>query len=593
VRSGGSTTGGAQQGGDADLVELKTGRLVDVYGLRTAADKKVSWELFERDVLIGFNIQDERDSNSKKADSEVTYDFVGFDPENLQPKLLITREIGSDEFKAAFNRLDDNAYTVAPSHYGQNTAVQPFPIVARNGGIQLRFSKDLGLTEDFFVARDEQGRIIGIKNPEAVQLLEILGDPTDSQPAGDFRQIPARIAYKGDRIVLDPVLLGNEGTFFNVPNNANGLPESQNAVGSNIRIAIALEGRLRMRGLRQRNNDDFVGTNLNGARSIIRDFRSGNGKDSSSRLINGYVRDTLVPRLVGELAMRLERVDVESRRILLYKNGIKHDIDLGDVLRLYPVGSTGNPKAVAAVTTDFDQDRNGQHVAVLVQDATIFERFDPSNDPAYPTNQKDREAWLVKNAPTVVVSTEFNAEKDLIEYFARFSPEPLPDATGKRLPNKNIDPKASLILRFSKPIDLTTVRPLDSLIMATSPDSVEVLDPKRGTPHLIFTQIFDEDGSQTAVRVSPPQGLYLDDSMRKTNLPYYLHILGGLSGIRDLANNPVDFQYSNANRKDTAPPLQFWLDTTVEKWKATLCEQPGGDDRASLPVQGRRRGTWR
>ncbi|PIE24366.1 MAG: hypothetical protein CSA62_03535 [Planctomycetota bacterium] len=560
---GGSATGGsAASNGDADVLQLRTGRLVDVYGLQKTAHGSVV-QLFERDVLIGSNIQDERDANSNKKDSEITYDFFGFNPENLQPNLLITRDLGSSAFRAAFERLFEKVYVVTPSHYGQNAAQQPLPVVARNSAIEIVFSKDLGLADDFFVERDAQGRIRGLKNANAVQLLEILGDPTDNNQSGDFRIIPCRITYKGRSIVLDPVLLGQEGNYFNVPNNATGLPPSQSTEIPNIRIALALEGVLRIPGLRKSANQNFVGTNLGGVASIIRDFRSGNAADTSERLVRGYVRDTLAPRLLGDLAMRLERVDVKNNRLLLYKMQLVHELDRGDVLSLYPRGSAGAAKQVAEVIVDEDSNKNDQHVSVLVRDASGWAAYDPSKKPGYPLDEKKREAWLVDNGPTVVVATEFNAEKDDILNFARFSPQPLPDSSGKLVLNRNVSPFASLILRFTKPIDLSTVKPLDTLVLATEGDSEKVFDPKEGTPHLIYSQIYDDNGSQTALRIVPPLGFYLDDEMRKTNQPYYLHILGGLKGIRDLGNNPINFQYDVANRKDSAPPYQFFLDTTV------------------------------
>jgi hypothetical protein len=559
---GGSTGGSAITDGDADLIQLRSGRLVDVYGLRTTATGSAV-ELFERDVLIGANIQDERDANSTKKDGEVTYDFIGFNPETLQPNLLITRELGSSAFEVAYSALSEQLYEVSPSYYGQDVSSQPLPVVARNSAIELRFSKDLGLSEDFFVERDDQGRIRGIKNPNAVQLLEVLGDPNDNDPTGDFRVIPARIIYKGNGIVLDPVLLGVEGTFFNVPNNANGLPASQTAQIPNIRVALALEGLLRIPGLRQISNDNFIGSNLGNVRSVIRDFRSGNSGDTNGRLVRGFARDTLAPRLIGDLAMRLERVDVANNRLLIYKNQLIHELDRGDVLSLYPLGSNGTAVQVAEVVVDEDSDKNDQHISVLVRDASAWEQYDPSNDPGYPLNEAEREKWLVNNAATVVVATEFNAEKDEITNFARFSPQPFPDAQGNLVLNRNVSPFASLILRFSKPIDLRTVKPLDTLVLASESDAQKVFDPKEGTPHLIYSQVFDEDGSQTAIRIVPPQGFYLDDEMRQSNEPFYLHILGGLNGIRDLGNNPVDFQYDVQNRQDAAPPYEFFLDTTV------------------------------
>ena len=572
--SGGSgDTGNAAATGDADLVRVVVGRLVDVYGLRTVASGGTAIELFESDVVIGPEIVDERDGNSRKTDPEITYDFLAVDPDSLQQRLLITREIGGSEFKKAFDRLDDNALVIDPATFGQDTSNRTFSIVPRNAGMRLDFSKDLGVTEDFFLAKDQNGAITGIKNPEAVQLLEIIGDPRDNTHTGDYKLIESRIAYKGNRIVLDPVILGNEGKQYALKNTAKGLPESPNSTGANIRLAISLEGPLRLRGLRPRGaNLGFVGTNLAARKSLIRDFRSGNANDSNQYVSNGFVRDETPPRLVGEMAMRLERVDIREsndQRLVLYKAGIKHEFDRGDVLKLFPVNSTGKAITSTEITVDPVDDANlpeEQHVVVRVRDAAEFAKIDPSKRPDYPTNVKEREAWLIKNAPIVVLATEFNGEKDDPLNFITFSPKPDPDPGKDTVAlNRNVAPSASVIIRFSKPIDLASVRPLDSLILATLEDSNDLLDPKLGTAHLILSQIFDEDGSQTALRISPPFGFYIDDEMRKAankdRFPYYLHAVGGQKGIRDLSGKPLDFQRSNS--ADIFVSFPFYLDTNA------------------------------
>ncbi len=563
-----ATSGSARASGNADLVAVQVGRLVDVYGLKTVgATGRTVIELYEKDVLVGPDIQDERQANDNKLDSEITYDFLGFDPDTLQPKLLITREIGSRAFREAFDALDDKVLTIPPGYYGQDVKKLPFGVAPRNGGIRLVFSKDLGVTEDFLV-KDQNGRVIGLRNQEAVQLLEILGDPTDNDPVGDFRLIPTRIAYKGNAIILDPVLLGAEGALLNVPNNAAGLPESTNSFGANIRIALAIEGPMRLRGLRQRPAGPFIGRNLSGQRAIIRDFRSGNRKDNTVAISRGFVRDKIPPRLIGELPMRLESVEILSanlHRLTIYKNGITHELDRGDVLKLFPRGSEGKAAAITEIVEDPLGDKGRpeeQHVVVLVRDATLFKKYDPSTRPDYPTNIKKREAWLVDNAPVLVVSTEFNGDKDKPEYFLNFSPPPVQIPGQPFEPNKHISPFASVIARFSKPIDLATVKSTDSLVLATTPSTKTILTPKDGTPHLIFAQVFDEDGSATSVRLSPPFGFYLDDKMRTQNQPYYLHLIGGNKGIKDFSGNPLDLQFSKIPGKPLkeSVSIEFYLE---------------------------------
>ncbi len=546
---GGGGGGKSLTAGGIELVEVASGRLADVYGLVAHPNGKTSIRLYQKDVLVGPDIQDQRSGNDNIPDQSITYDFDGFDPGTLQPKLVITRIIGSPQFLSAFGALDRNVIRLTPGAYGQDTKKKPFSVAPRNGGIRLRFNKDLGLNEDFFLAKDKAGRVVGIKNPEAIQLLEILGDPTDTNPVGDFRLIPTRIAYHGAEVVLDPVLLGSEGTLLNVPNNSSGLPASSNSTGANIRIALTLEGPLRLRGFRERNQGGFLGTNLSGRKAIIRDFRSANKNDNSLGISNGFVRDVVPPRLIGEIPMRLEKVErlgQALQRLRIFKGGVLHELDRGDVIKLFLPGSGGDPVAQAQIVADPEEDRGDpkvQHVTVQVDEVRFFEPLDPSKRKDFPTDPKLLDQWLMENAPVIVLSTEFNGSRDRPEYFLSFSPK-VDQIPGRPYePNKRVSPFASLLLRFSKPIRIETVTSSDSMILSVSPSASEALDPKKGTPGLIYAQVFDEDGSATTVRLTPPLGLYLDDAFRKKNLPYYLHLIGGSRGIRDFSNNPIDLQF--------------------------------------------------
>ncbi|MCB9882234.1 MAG: hypothetical protein H6832_16810 [Planctomycetes bacterium] len=569
-----STSGNAVVNGGAELVRVLAGRLTDVYGFRTTSSGAKLIELYERDVIVGPDILDERDGNSGKADEEVQYDFISVDTATLQPRLLITREIGSDDFVKLFNALDDKAIEVDARAFGDDVETTPFRAIPRNAGFRIDFSKDLGLTEDFFLAKDQDGRVRGIRNPEAVQLLEIVGDPRDNVDTGDFRLIPTRIAYKGKSLVLDPVILGGEGQSYNLTPTARGLPESPNSKAPNVRIAIALEGPLRMPGIAGTGAaNGLVSKNLAARKSVVRDLRAGNSKDSNFWVANGFVRDDTPPRLVGEMALRLQRVEVRSasdQRLILWKAGISHDIDVGDTLRLFDSAAPEEPVAVTDVAVDPVDDAKDpgvQRVTVQVRDASAFEAYDPSRRNDFPTDPKELDAWLLANAPVCVLSTEFNGEKDDPLNFLSFTPKPIPDPQQTTVAqNRNIRPDASIIVRFTKPVDLGTVRPLDTLIFSTKEDTTVVLDAKKGTPGLILGQIFDEDGSQTALRSSPPVGFYLDDEMRKPAnkdlFPYYLHLVGGFTGIRDLGGKPLDFQFLDPNRRFVSFP--FYLDTNMQ-----------------------------
>ena len=555
--SGGSSSLVAGTGGTTPrLAEIEFGRLVDVYGL----DSTGSVALFLRDVLIGRDIEDERtpQRNPDAADSEITFDFLSADADTLQPRLLITREIGSTEFETEFDRLDDELRAITPAGFGQVGA--SFSVVPRNAGFRLTFSHDLGITEEFFVERNANGVITGQRNTEAVQLLEIVGDPNDADPNGDFVVLTSRFVPRGNHLIVDPVLLGSEGRQYGTRNNASGLPESPDQLGANIRLAVALEGPLAIPGVRPDRSGNLTGTNNGAVSSVIRDFRSGNSNDNSPDISQGFVRDSIRPRISGQIVMYVERVEPlnESTQVVtLFKNNVSHEIDRGDVLRLV-VDNTGVPAAVTEVSVDPVDDAGRpqvQKVRAIVRrqfrpdgnggEIDIFEEWDPSDPtrtntfwqnsgsiPAYPTSASALDPWLVQYAPRGVLIAEFTAQRldaqgnvtgDDPRFFVTFTPSPLPDANGvPSAPNENISPFAGGIVRFTKPVDLGTVKPYDTFFFATrdllDPDveaefiSERNMDPqsfvqeKYRTPHLVAAGTFDEDGSQTSIRLQPSLG---------------------------------------------------------------------------------------
>ncbi len=586
-----------------ELVRVEFGRLVDVYGLQqTGAGQTLT--LFERDVIVGPDIQDERDGASARRDDEILYDFISADPDTLQPRLFIPRLLGSKEFQDAFDKLDDRLREVAPMAFGQNSPTQPFSVVPRNAAIRLLFSASLGVKDDFFVERNAAGMVTGLRNTEAIQVLQIAGDPNGANPGSVFRPLPVRLVVRSNNLILDPVMLGSEGLQYQTRNNAAGLPESPDSRGANIRIALALEGPLSVPGLRNTAiTGSLIGANNSGLRSVIRDFRSGNINDSSSDLSRGFVRDPIPPRLVGEIPMFLERVDPVNevvQEITVFKNSIAHEIDRGDVFKF--VGdNSGVPMGIAEVVADPTDDQGNpgvQHVRVRVRFTPGLQDIDPRRLPGYPADPVAREAWLVQNAPRAVLAAEFSAGGridpntnqqigDDPRYFISFSPTPLPLVNGSpSQPNENVSPMAGAVIRFTKPVDLATVRPADTFFFGTRNllDQVAIdefiqnrpngtgtpgMDPvsfnvaKYRTPHLIGSRVFDEDGSQTALRLQPSSGFYLDDRMRNPqptdDFRYWLHLLTGEGGVRDLSGNRVDLQADITERANHIT-IPFTLD---------------------------------
>lgn len=596
--SGGGTTGtggGGATGGQPELISVEHGRLVDVYGLQVTAEG-ASIALYRKDVVIGGNIQDQRPANSSLRDEEITYDFFGTDPDTLQPRLFITRDMASDAFRAAFDALDDQLREVSPQLYSTTPSASPYSVVARNSAIRLTFSRPLGVTDDFFVERNAQGQVVGLRNTEAVQLLKIVADPT--QPNG-FVPMPVRVVVGERDLILDPVLLGTEGQQYQTVNNAAGLPASPDQTGANIRVALALEGPLALPRLRPGSND-LTGLNNSGRLSIARDFRSGNGSDTSSDIAGGFVRDPLPLRVLGEIPFFLESVETINsftQEITVYKNGLSHEIDRGDVMRIV-TDASGTAFGSAEVVVDPSDDLNNpsvQHVRVRIRRIPGLEERDPRQLPGYPSSLSERETWLVANAPRAVCVAEFTAGgaagRDDPRNFLLFSPAPLPLNGVQPAPNEFVSPFAGAIVRFTKPVDRSTVRWADTFFFAmrdlTTSDSIEEfiatrpnaqgglgMNPatfnvaKYRTPYLIEAQVFDEDGSQTSLRLQPTSGFFLDDTLRNppagADYRYFLHMISDSEdgGIKDLAGNPLDLQGTTADRSNSVV-IPFTVDTRV------------------------------
>src|SRR5262245_57846378 len=438
--SGGGSTGVVGANSTKELINVQFGRLVDVYGLRTTPEGPIR-DLFRKDVLIGHDIRDERvpgQVTENLADAAVDYDFISADADTLQSRLFIPREIGSTDFNRLFDALDDELGAVTPMRFGEAGAGRPYSVVPRNAAVKLTFSRAIGVTDDFFVVRDAStGLVIGLRNTEAVQLLQIGGDP--SVP-GNFVPLPVRIVVGTDSLTLDPVLLGNEGLQYETRNNAAGLPPSPNDEGANIRIAVALDGPLAIPGRRA---DSLTGLNNAGRQAVVRDFRSGNDNDTGGPdLAHGFVRDNEPPRLIGELPMYLERVDPINdltMQVTIFKGGIQHEIDRGDVFRFVP-SALSTPLGSAEVVVDPADDAGQasvQHVRVRVRLVPCIQAIYPTNRPDFPQDPNQFEAWLRSNAPLAILVAEYQGGRtdtagnvirlpDDARYFGLFSPTPLP-----------------------------------------------------------------------------------------------------------------------------------------------------------------------
>ena len=100
-----------------EVLIVHYGQLVDLYGLRSRNGTSVI-ELFRTDMLVGPEIQDKQVDPSTLDPAKVRYDFLPSNPDTLQPRLLINREIDTRRVAVRYDE-QGNSYV-----YVVNTANQ-------------------------------------------------------------------------------------------------------------------------------------------------------------------------------------------------------------------------------------------------------------------------------------------------------------------------------------------------------------------------------------------------------------------------------------------------------------------------------------
>jgi hypothetical protein len=562
---------------DAQVVELRWGRTFDLYGLRQAGDGSLLRELVAKDQLLGTDIG--IDGELRLADGtriDDAFTLLPADPDTLQLSLLINRRVDDADFARIRDRLDDGAHEVSMAQFGQDTGKRPFPVVPRNAALRVRFDRDLGIDDGFFYTHDANGRILGVRNTVAVQLLAIVGDPNDTVTRGDFQQLPFRIAVHGDSLLLDPVLLGHEAQALQTRTTARGLPPSPDQRGANVRLAIALAGQLALPSLAARPRPEIpVGVNADGTRSVIFDFRTGHPADDSAYIARGFVRDVTPLRLRGEIPLLLERVEpIDAARQLLtvYKNDVEHRIDAGDSLRVE--ARDGTVLAQTEVLTAPSDSKFSQHAVVTVRRDAALAALDPAAMPGYPQDLRAREEFLRLHAPRAMLLAEFaqgdaSTGGDDLSLFVAVTPAP---AGGRVVADgviENVSPFAGVVLRFNKPIDFDSVKPLETVFFATrrllaadydqfitaqGAERSRLSRDKFATPHLVVSDVRDATGAQTTLYLQPPLGFFFTGTMRdgpRAQRTYWLHLVSGASGLRDFAGNRLDVQATTTGTEET------------------------------------------
>lgn len=478
---------------------VQYGRLVDVYGLRSRNGNTVR-ELYWAGMLSG---------PTKPNDHKRPYETLPSNPDSLRGRVLINHEIGSPEFLAAVDRLDNGVIRLTPG-----TSDDPVP---RNAAIRITFLPRLELDP---ATRDAIGLVELQNNSAAVTM---------------------RITRCGNTFLVDPVVFGTEALRRQVRNSV-GMPASKGD-SPNVRLRIDLDKLL-------------VGQP--GAGKIQFVFRAANAAEKSPIMVAGMLRDPDPPRILGEMTMYLERVqqlNANTKLLTILRSGIEQTPGQGDILRLYD-GSTKSPVAALEILQDAPDplgEESSRRVRVMVRmvrdlkGADLLERMDPrklAGCPRKPGRQRDE--FLAKRAPRIVLLTAYDPRRgDKPSNFVRFSKASVSNTKRNR---EDIPPMASCWVRFSKSIDLATLDTLDTIYFA---DKERAAPGKQRYSHLIPSRLYAEDSAGMSFRLQPPLGFKLTQAMRQQGIQdrrkpfhkrrnrYFLNLVGGKAGIKDRFGLPL------------------------------------------------------
>ncbi|MEM7198808.1 MAG: hypothetical protein AAF628_00980 [Planctomycetota bacterium] len=618
-------------GSEATLLRIEYGRLVDVYAYRRVEadrpDRRDSLNrtpvLVQRDVVVGPRVQtEELFAATGLEDPNADYRVLPFDVDVGHEELLILWDdehpSESERFSRALLIAQQGLVEVAPSFRGQSTATRPIPVVPRNAAVKLTFSGDLGLNEEFFVG-----------NQGALEVLEIRGDPRTQSGSQAFRPLPHRLLVDGASIVIDTSLIGREA---GLGTTTLGLPASSDNANANIRIALPSNGGISADfNVQPDSVPGLNGASAGGLVAVIRDFRSGNPDDGPV----GALTDTEAPVLVADVSMGITAIDVANRVITLDKRGAgvavrgripfvdggvdgtvglaggppnrptEFPLRSGDylyqdvlsvvtgetvrlraeVIRNTGVGVVVGDPTFPALGISPGDDDGGSDAMVQVQVASLVGFDSAGNEVAFSASPAagGRDCTMrvhyyhqmpYRNGfqgSSIWAATNGVRDSQRVLEFLTFDQTGTPGVAPPL--GTEIDPDASVTVRFSEPLDLESVSKFDNFVLTTdllrvdpdlAPVSEQLLDPKAGALSVVPTRLIDSEASGAALTLAPVMGHHHANGVAEA---YWFHMLTSTDDpsalMADLAGNSVEIFDRTSLEPTDALSVRYTLDANA------------------------------
>ena len=496
------------------LEDIQWGRLVDVFdgdGL-----------LIEADVVIREAVQ-----------SDGVLYTLGLNPITQRESLTISASSSSATFTSAFADATSGLSSLQSKAFDEPA---PFTKVARNGSVKLVFSEFLDPTT---VDRQTLQVLIGTSE-ENFQSLEVRyvvkeGIGQDGQPKGI--------------VILDPTVSRLDSESLGIPENGVGFPESVGLINPNVKLRIPT-------AVNPFLNQNFLLTNKTGTETfgVIRDntgtsilephefagfdpvsvraFRTGNTSD----VFNGFLIDNLQPDLIVS-----QDVTIASVVEIGFLRTITYAIDALGCRAVTPkVGDViESGTAVVQITSVVDPSDNSAYVVT----GTLLAGSLPAGTVG----------------ASGLLTTKYTLADSAVQLcFVTITPAP------GTLPATDVDPFATFSVRFSEPIDISTVRSLDSMVLASTDeatftvtdaddgwdssggetvanyiDRLPGFGPGSGSGNIMFGPV-SVTGDAQGYTLAPVAGV-TDPFDPLATIGISLALRDGATGILDLSGNALSF----------------------------------------------------
>ncbi|MBK7643520.1 MAG: hypothetical protein IPJ19_10825 [Planctomycetes bacterium] len=497
----------ANSGGQAGSVKLKQllwGRLVNV--------RDSLGELQNTDMVVGEDIRTDG------------IDFVlDVNPITEETTVTIQHEAGTQAYIAAFQRLDQNLTPTLDKSLDPSE-LPPFSLLPRNSALVLKFDD---LIDNSTIKQIDVRLVVGYPaaTPFDFRIIPDInhGDLYDADHDGTLE-------FHTTRVILDTTVSSVEAGASNppLPINNLGLPASVNTSQANIGVRIptlrdntigqtTILTNLAGNGLSFGNNgsnDSSIST-----LDIVRAMRSGGGASGASiDPNNGFLIDEIPPRIVGVQAVT---VSTPTGVADDYITTIDYVLDtcalrpkVGDVIQQpgvfaevvsAPNGSVGGTVADVHFRVVFPL---GGHLAA--GPSQIFTLWNPVSD--------------------------FGKEGCFVRYSST--------APGGTAPGQGVSSDARVIVRFSEPMDPTTLTAFDNMPLLR-------VDPSTNTPTARDYVIGEVDRSPDLKEYSFTPVINFKHTIGSSNDRYWLNVASGAVGPVDLAGNPIG---------DALPTVSFTID---------------------------------